>query len=283
MTLPYALGWQPELPDIRDWMVDTHPEAKRLLLGKGPLFKGMATPGLMPLQALPSMVDLRGYCSPIENQGSLGSCTAQAGVGLVEYLERRALANHTDGSRLFVYKTTRNLLGWTGDTGAYMRTTLKALAKFGVCQERYWPYTISKFDEEPTAFCYAEAATARTLRYFRLDNDGRAGSAVLELLKTMLAVGMPVVFGFTVYNFGNDKGEFALPKSGDQVYGGHAIMAVGFDDARDVEGAVGALRIRNSWGTHWGEDGYGWLPYDYVSKRLSRDFWTIFAQDYLGD
>jgi len=268
---------------VRDWMVDEHPEAKRLLLGKGPLFEGMATPGLMPLQALPSMVDLRGYCSPIENQGSLGSCTAQAGVGLVEYLERRALANHTDGSRLFVYKTTRNLLGWKGDTGAYMRTTLKALAKFGVCQERYWPYQISRFDEEPTAFCYAEAATARTLRYFRLDSDGRAGADVLKLLKTMLAVGMPVVFGFTVYNFGNVKGEFAMPKSGDRVYGGHAIMAVGFDDARSVDGATGALRIRNSWGEHWGEDGYGWLPYGYVTQRLSRDFWTIFAQDYLGD
>lgn len=284
MTQSYHLGWAPELPDIRDWMIDEHPAAKQLLLGHGPVFPGMATPGLFPLQALPPKVDLREFCSPIENQGRLGSCTAQAGVGLLEYLERRALGRHTDGSRLFLYKTTRNLLGWRGDTGAYVRTTLKAMAKFGVCEERYWPYEISKFDDEPTAWCYANAATARTLRYFRLDRQGtRTGEELLNLIKTVIALGMPVTFGFSVYNFGNAAGEFPMPKKGDRLRGGHAVVAVGFDDGRVINGSTGALHIRNSWGELWGEKGYGWLPYDYVLRYLSRDFWTIFAQDYIGD
>lgn len=283
MQEPYALGWAPELPDIRDWMIDEHPEALRMLT-KRTIFKGVPAVAGFPLQALPDQVELLEHCSPIENQGRLGSCTAQAGVGLVEYLERRALGNHVDGSRLFLYKVTRNILGWTGDTGAYCRTTLKALAKYGVCEERFWPYVISEFDKEPSAFCYASAATAKALRYFRLDRQGtQTGEALLQLVKTMLALGMPLMFGFTVYNFGDSKGQFAMPVPGDRVRGGHAVVAVGYDDSRVITKSKGALLIRNSWGTHWGESGYGWLPYDYVRRALTRDWWTIFAQDYIGD
>lgn len=282
MTQPYALGWQPELPDVRDYDVFTHPEFAAFLTRGRPLMPG-APVGTYPLEALPEAVDLRKYCSPIENQGSLGSCTAQAGVGLVEYLERRALSRHVDGSRLFVYKATRNLLGWRGDTGAYCRTTLKALAKFGVCPERYWPYVISKFDDDPPAFCWAYAAQARALRYFRLDSYRRSRPELLELIKTMATMGMPPIFGFTVYNFGDEEGNFPMPKEGDRVYGGHAVMCVGFDDNHTVDGTNGALRIRNSWGTGWGASGYGWLPYGYVLQGLTRDWWTIFAQDYIGD
>lgn len=282
MTQQYSLGWQPELPDVRDYDVLSHPEFGAFLARGKPLLPG-AINSTLQLEGLPTKVDLRKYCSPIENQGSLGSCTAQAGVGLVEYLERRALNRHVDGARLFVYKATRNLLGWKGDTGAYVRTTLQALAKFGVCPERYWPYVISKFDDDPPAFCWAYAAQARTLRYFRLDSYRRSKPELIELIKSLATMGMPTIFGFTVYNFGDKDGNFPLPEPGDRVYGGHAVMCVGYDDEHKVGEATGALRIRNSWGTHWGDAGYGWLPYEYVLRGLSRDWWTIFAQDYIGD
>jgi C1A family cysteine protease len=282
MNQQYSLGWQPELPDVRDFDVLEHPEFLAYLTRGRPLLRD-AHVARFPLEALPIAVDLRKYCSPIEDQGSLGSCTAQAGVGLVEYLERRALSRHVDGSRLFVYKATRNLLGWTGDTGAYVRTTLQALAKFGVCPERYWPYDIATFDDDPPAFCWAHAAQARTLRYFRLDSFRRRRPELLELIKSMATMGMPSIFGFTVYNFGDDGGNFPMPEPGDRVYGGHAVMCVGFHDAHKVGDSKGALRIRNSWGKEWGEDGYGWLPYEYVLRGLTLDWWTIFAQDYIGD
>lgn len=282
--MTYAMGWQPELPDHRDWIIDEHPQGVQLLQRGMPLFVGAPKPAQFPVQALPQEVDLRSHCSPIENQGRLGSCTAQAGVGLVEFLEKRALGRHVDGSRLFVYKTTRNILGWTGDTGAYVRTTMKAMAKYGICEERYWPYEISKFDAEPSAFCYADARNARTLRYFRLDSQStRSGEDLLQLVKTVVALGMPVNFGFTVYNFGDSKGQFPYPEPGDRVRGGHAVLIVGYQDQRVIGKHSGALHIRNSWGEHWGEGGYGWLPYEYVLRGLSRDFWTIFSQDYLGD
>jgi len=212
-----------------------------------------------------------------------GNCTAQAAVGLVEYLERRVTGKHMDGSRLFVYKVTRNLLGWTGDTGAYVRTTLKALAKFGVCPERYWPYQIANLDVEPPAFCYAYGQTARAQQYFRIDRAGADRNVVLQMVKRLLVIGLPCAFGFVVYDWGNATGEFVMPGSEDRPQGGHAVMAAGYDDNRKIGESTGALMIRNSWGTGWGDGGYGWLPYDYLLSGLASDFWTIYRQDFLDD
>ncbi len=276
----YSLGWHRELPDARDWQITEH-EAGQRLMARGIPVLGSSTP-IEPPQAI-EQVDLREHCSPIEDQLAVGSCTSQAAVGLIEYLERRALGNHINASRLFVYKVTRNLLGWTGDTGAYLRDTLKALKFFGVCPEKYWPYDVSKFDQEPSAFCYAMAQRARALKYFRLDGGGMDGDRLLALIKQVTSSGLPVVFGYTVFNYGNDQGEIALPEPNQEMKGGHAVMCVGYDDHRDINGRKGALRIRNSWGTKWGEQGYGWLPYAYVQQGLTADWWTIFAQDYLGD
>ena len=280
----YSLGWHRDLPDHRDWFLDEHPEAARLFLNR-PLFSNSDLPvaSAFPLVSLASSVDLTAWCSPIENQSRLGSCTAQAAVGCVEYVEKRAKGRHIDGSRLFVYKTTRNLLGWTGDTGAYVRTTLKALNLFGAPPEKYWPYDISKFDNEPPPFVYAYGQNFRTIRYFRLDKPDQRAVDLLNLTRTVLAIALPVVFGFVVYNWGNQEGEFLMPGANDKPFGGHAILAVGYDDNRQIGDSKGALKIRNSWGAAWGERGYGWLPYDYVIQGLTSDYWTIFSQDYVLD
>jgi len=277
----YALGWQRELPDHRDWYIDEHPEAQRLLFNRA-LFAGTPTTTFL-VTGLPSSVNLTKWCSPVEQQGNLGSCTAQAAVGCIEYIERRALNKHVDASRLFVYKTTRNMLGWKGDTGAYVRTTMKSLAVFGAPPERYWPYNIARFDEEPPPFVYAFGQRYRTIRYFRLDRSRRTTQNLLDLLRTVVNLALPVVFGFTVYNWGNDDGEFQMPERNDRPYGGHAVLAVGYDDNRIIGNSTGAIKIRNSWGNGWGQHGYGWLPYDYVTEGLSSDFWTIFHQDYVVD
>jgi C1A family cysteine protease len=287
METKYALGWYRDLPDINDWDITEHPMASQLILRENPLF-----PEVMPGHPLllnseefagtPGAIDLSRWCSPIENQGKLGSCTAQAALGAVEYLERRALGRHVDGSRLFTYKVTRNLLGWEGDTGAYVRTTIQSLAKVGVPPERYWPYDVDRFDAEPSAFVYSLAASARALNYFRLDG-ARSREALLSMIKRVAAMGLPSQFGFVVYDFGNEKGEFTVPEKGARSYGGHAVLCVGYDDSRIIGNSLGALKIRNSWGTKWGEKGYGWLPYDYVLRGLTADWWVIMGQDYIGD
>lgn len=284
----FGTGWLPPVPDMRDYTED-HPDLaplrKELGIGAGPRAK----------KEVPGVVDLREYCSPVENQGSLGSCTAHAAIGVVEYYERRAFGKHLEGSRLFTYKATRNLMGVTGDTGSWLRTTMGALALFGVAPESYWPYTTAKqtgpdaprtFDDEPTAFVYALAHHFECLRYFCHDPLGQnaAPAAVLESVKHYLAAGVPAMFGFfgfPSFNYADIKGGIPFPGPDEKAQWGHAVAAVGYDDGKVItntktgKASKGALLIRNSWGTGWGDAGYGWLPYAYVLNRLAVDFWSV--------
>jgi C1A family cysteine protease len=239
--------------------------------------------------AVPAKIDLRAYCSPVEDQGAIGSCTANAVVGLVEYFERRAYGKYIDASRLFLYKATRDLLHWTGDTGAYLRSTIGALALFGVPPEEYWPYKIAAFDTEPSAFCFAFAQDYRAISYFRLDDNSTTPPGLLTKIKAGLAAGMPCVFGFTVYSSiaqAAKTGRVPYPGKGEKVLGGHAMLVVGYDDNMTITNtnsggtSKGALLIRNSWGPSWGNHGYGFLPYDYVTRQLAVDFWSLTKQDW---
>ena len=270
-----SLGWERDLPDFRDY--NPHTKEVDSILKKSSSLKSTAK--------IEPAVDLTKWCSPIEDQGKLGSCTANAGVGLLEYYERRAYGRYLDGSRLFLYKVTRALLGKKGDTGAHLRTTMKAIALFGVPPEKYWPYNISEFDNEPSSFCYAFAGNYKAIQYYRLDPVGSSTKESLDRIKTNLSAGLPSMFGFSVFSsipkVGDHTGDIPFPGSNDSLIGGHAIVAVGYDDKKKIGKSKGALMIRNSWGTDWGENGYGWLPYDYVESGLAVDFWSLVQADFV--
>ncbi len=287
-TMPYSFGWIHEFPDMRDYSSrhgDIAPLLKKIRIG--------------PSAAKPKLTgsaDLRKWCSPVENQKNLGSCTANAGVGMIEYFEKRAFGKHIDASRLFLYKTTRNLLRSTGDTGAILRTTMGAMVLFGVPPESYWPYTDKPgadpdgFDREPPAFCYAFGASFKPIKYYKLDPPGSSPAQTLDNIKIHLAAGFPSIFGFTVYNSVNQAettGEIPFPCLKEEILGGHAVMAVGYHDTVRIKNSdcksetKGALLIRNSWGTGWGDKGYGWLPYEYVTRGLAVDWWTLIKQSYV--
>lgn len=283
-----GLGWLPDYPDFRDftWETDTPRTPLGFTSPIESVHSILKKTGITePLKALPTTTDLRPWCSPVEDQGSLGSCTANAAVGALEYFERRAFGRHTNASRLFLYKATRNFLRWTGDTGAFLRSTMGALAIFGAPPEEYWPYNVASFDQEPSAFCYSFAQSFQAIQYFRLDPFGTPRATLLNRIKTNLSAFLPSIFGFTVYSSytqANTNGEIPSPVAGDSIVGGHAVMAVGYDDTRRIRNArpgspetVGAILIRNSWGSSWGSAGYGWLPYDYVLRGLADDFWAL--------
>lgn len=274
-----GMGWLPDYPDFRDYTAE-HEKIK-------PMIK---TLGVAESISLPLSKDLRKWCSPVENQGVLGSCTAQAGTGIVEYYERRAFGKYIDASRLFLYKTTRNLLHWAGDTGAFLRTTMGAMVLFGVPPEEYWPYVIADFDKEPPAFCYAFAQNYQAVLYFRLDPPVTSKDVLLRRIKTFLGFGLPSMFGFTVFSSirqAMNNGKIPYPCGGEKIEGGHAVVAVGYDDKMKIRNSIcgkettGALLIRNSWSAKWGDKGYGWLPYEYVLTGLAIDWWTLLKSEWV--
>ncbi len=282
----FGTGWIPPLPDLRDYSEES---AEIADMAK----KLHVLPTGKTLQ-LPNRVDLRPWCSPIENQKSLGSCTAHAAVGIVEYFERRAFNKHIDASRLFVYKATRNLMGVVGDTGAWLRNTMAALVLCGLPPEKYWPYTDQKpdFDKDPPSFVYAVADNYEAIRYFCHDplNKNVSPPTVLAGVKRFLAGGILSMFGFfgfPSFSSTNTPGDIPYPCPGERAIWGHAIVAVGFDDNKTIKNTrcnketKGALLIRNSWGAAWGDQGYGWLPYDYVLNRLALDFWSLLSMEWV--
>jgi C1A family cysteine protease len=317
-----ALGYHPDLPDLRDYQLDKPkkeiPESvqevleeikkQNVLLYKdhrekltGPQIQKKAVEFksylLHEIDELPARHDLRetGYFSPVEDQEDIGSCTAQAVIGLVEYLMRAGGLHPMDMSRMFLYKVTRRLLGWTGDTGAYLRTTIKAMALFGVPPEYEWPYKNELLDEEPDSYNYSFAQNFKALTYARLDGygEGSGGGNTLNTIRRTLADGFPVVFGFPVHRsissvrFPEFVIHYPQTEIGDSLIGGHAVLAVGFDDKKITLKSPliekrGALIIRNSWGQQWGESGYAYLPYEYVTNQLAVDFWSIFNKDWIN-
>ena len=167
-----------------------------------------------------------------------------------------------------------------------------ALALCGVPDEKYWPYKVADFDLEPPSFVYAVADNYEALRYFCHDPLGAnvPTKTVLDSIKRYLSAGIPSMFGFygfSSFNNSSVKGDIPYPGPGERAEWGHAIVAVGFDDKKKIKNtqynttSTGALLIRNSWGTRWGDDGYGWLPYDYVLNKLAMDFWSLISFEWI--
>ncbi len=242
-------GWLPDLPDARDFMY----AAPRKVVA-----------------ALPVQVDLRPLCPPVLDQGELGSCTANAiaNAHLFGQLKQKALKPFSP-SRLFIYYNERVMEGTVDiDAGAMIRDGIKSIAQLGVCPETQWPYNIVKFKRKPTKKCYQEALKHQALSYQRLVQT-------LPQLKGCLAAGYPFVFGFSVYeSFETTEvaatGTAPMPSPGERLLGGHAVLAVGYDEANQ------RFLIMNSWGTDWGLEGFFTLPYSYLTdRRLAADLWTV--------
>ena len=242
-------GWIPDLPDARDHMYAAPPRV---------------------LADLPPQVDLRPHCPPVLDQGELGSCTANAiaNAHLFDQQQQNARGAFLP-SRLFIYYNERVMEGTVRfDAGAMIRDGIKSIAQQGACAEKRWPYTIAKFTHKPSKPCYTAALKHQAVSYQRL-------VPTLPQLQGCLASGFPFVFGFTVYeSFESAEvartGTVPMPRPHEPTLGGHAVLAVGYDDATQ------RFLVMNSWGTGWGMQGYFTLPYAYLTAgHLADDFWTV--------
>jgi C1A family cysteine protease len=241
-------GWSPDIPDGRDLMYAAPPEV---------------------VTQLPPKADLRDQCPPVYDQGQLGSCTANAIGAALEFDQMKQHENAFTPSRLFIYYNERAIEGTiSSDSGAQIRDGVKSVRKQGAPPETDWPYDIAKFADQPPQKAYDDAGQHKAIRYQRLTRS-------LSQLQGCLAEGYPFVFGFVVYDSFESQqvastGQAPMPVSGEQQLGGHAVMAVGYDN--DEQRFI----VRNSWGTTWGMAGYFTLPYPYLLQAtLSSDFWTI--------
>lgn len=242
-------GWIRDLPDQRDHLYAAPPE--------------------FLLKLTPS-ADLRPQCPDVYDQGQLGSCTANAIAVALEFDQmKEKQAKVFMPSRLFIYYNERAMEGTVNeDSGAQIRDGIKSVAKQGDCPEDLWPYDITKFAVKPSQQCYQQALKFKAVLYQRL-------SQISNQLKGCLASGYPFVFGFTVYeSFESQQvaqtGHAPMPAPTEASIGGHAVMAVGYDDSQNW------FIVRNSWGVGWGMKGYFTLPYTYLlDPNLASDFWTI--------
>jgi len=246
-------GWLPDLPDTRDYTY--------------------AAP-LAMLPKLPAKVDLSGKCPPVYDQGDLGSCTGNAIAAAVEFAEmKQALGHVTTPSRLFIYYNERVIEHTVAtDAGAMIRDGIKSVNKQGACRETTWPYKVASFAKKPPVGAYQEGRKFLVSSYQRVTRN-------LTQMKGCLASGFPFVFGFTVYTSFMSAavaktGKLAMPRAGEKVEGGHAVLAVGYDDAQH------RFLVRNSWGPGWGLKGYFTMPYAYLlDDNLADDFWTVRVVD----
>jgi C1A family cysteine protease len=249
MPINRKYGWAPDLPDHRDHIYS----APQPILAK-----------------LPPKKDLRSGCPPVYDQGQLSSCTGNAIAGAIQFEQKKQKLKTFVPSRLFIYYNERAMEGSiNSDSGAQIRDGVKSVANLGVCPETEWPYDINKFADKPTPICYTDAKKCQAVGYQRLDSTN------LNQLRGCIASGFPFVFGFTVYDaFESPEvaktGVLNMPGPQEKVQGGHAVLAVGYDDAAQ------RFTVRNSWGKDWGIKGYFTIPYTYLTTtNLADDFWTI--------
>lgn len=243
-------GWIPDLPDHRDHLYAA-PRAT--------------------LEQLPESINLRSTCPPVYDQLALGSCTAQAIAGAMQFDQIKQKLHVFIPSRLFIYYNEREMMGTVDtDSGAMLRDGIKSVNKQGGCPEVLWPYDIAKFRVPPPTQCYQIALKHKAISYRRVLQN-------LLQMRGCLAEGNPFVFGFSVYeSFESDKvkrtGQVPMPGPNEAVLGGHACLMIGYDAEKQV------FLFRNSWGDTWGDAGYGSLPEAYMlNSDLSSDFWTIEA------
>lgn len=219
---------------------------------------------------LPPQIDLSPMCSPVEDQGTIGSCTANAVVGSIEYQMLAAGQQLTDLSRLFLYYNARRMSDREDqDSGTSMPHAMASLLAYGACPEAIWPYDKARWSMRPPEEVYNQTVRLPDLHYARVGTIGEC--------KYILATGVPIIFAMGVPDqammvVAAQTGILSAPANGqwEVPNGAHAMLIVGYDDARE------AFLVRNSWGTKWGMQGHMWADYSVIAHYgLPDGFWAV--------
>ncbi len=270
MVLSFS-GWCPDLPSHKDFTISQRPI--RRLLSKIPLSDLSAS--------LPAQVDSREFCHRVVSHYPYPTGCACACTSMVQYFEKRASGRSLAPSRMFVHQVACRLSNATNSERISLRTTLKAMIRFGLPPERYWPYNEQQWEQIPDAFLFGFGEHLAACHYVRLDGHGDAPSKTLQRVKGFLASGFGIVFGLMIPNEISGDADIHFPSPYESCGEGQAVLCVGYDDRRRIRSEKGAFLIQNSWGDSWGDRGFGWIPYRYLTESLAVDFWTLMKGKWL--
>lgn len=241
-------GWKPDIPDQRD-IYASFPPNKFKTLEKIDFRNSNLLPG-------------------IYNQGNLGSCVSNALIAAFQYDQKKQKMEDFLPSRQFVYYNQRVIEGTVNyDSGSTIRDGIKVLNRLGVCPENDYPYNVEFFTDRPNEKSYKDAQNHKAIQYRKI-------RPTIKDIMLSLSAGIPVIFGFTVYESFEKPdvartGIMQTPKNYEKILGGHCVLAVGYDSSRQY------LLVRNSWGEEWGQKGYFWMPFSFINARNCGDFWII--------
>lgn len=274
----FSFGYIPDIGDFRDLTIKTVDE--------------QVLPKSLDVNNsdLPRLIDNKKWVSNIEDQSKLGACVAHGCTSIFEYMEKKSSGKYVDGSRLFTYWNARKYGNFdtNQDTGAYVRSGIKSIVMNGICEESLFPYNIARFKEQPSQFLYSNAQQFKAVKYMRLD-DGTPN--LIQRMKNVVASGLPIVFGFTVfeslYDVSRQVPVVPFPSRDEKIVGGHCVYIVGYDDdapsrnSRDGNETTGGFLFANSWSTSWGNGGYAYIPYQFFEQGIAMDCWTISSIDWI--
>ena len=229
-------GYRREPPDTRDLLVT------------------------MPQYDLPKKVDWTGQVTGVKDQNGEGSCVGFSVAAIKEFQEWRQCGRKIDLSERWIYEWAKEHDEWPGSdySGSSIRGAMKALAQHGICEEKYWPY-VSNQKGKPDEKAAEDAYQYRIQKYRSLTIPMKD----IRLIKRGLHETGPVVLAFAVHAtwFNVEKdGIIKKPGPKDQILGYHAVPAIAYDEKY--------LKIKNSWSTNWGADGFGYLALDYAMDIL---------------
>lgn len=220
---------------------------------------------IMRVVKTPSSFSLEQYCGKVKDQKGTGFCHSFSASAIKEIQENIETERILEMSPLYIAREVKKIDGLPNEEGTNLINICKTLANHGSIFERYYPF--EKYKEGSLVF--PELKNEDNLNYFKIKNYARTNT--IEEMKQALLLKKPVLLGImcvdTIRTLNNNKGKFVPYPLGGSFLGGHAVVIVGYDDTLEHDGHKGHFRIMNSWGETWGDKGFAWLPYDYITFK----------------
>lgn len=221
---------------------------------------------------LPEQIDYENEMTPVEDQGSEGSCVGFASGAMKEWQEQKDWDQYINLSSRYIYENAKIIDNFPDHRdGTDIRSAMKILLNKGVCTEECWPY-VPRNAGSPCGNAESEASKYKIKTYTAIRG--------IQDMKSALVNNGPFVIGVVVFDTWfqstvRRNGEIPMPlpeeveryNDDPSEFGGHAICVVGYDDR------INRFKFKNSWGEDWGNHGYGTIPYDYL-KDYGWDAWT---------